>query len=514
MNAAECLFRTAVAAGLDVCFANPGTSELPLVAAIDSAPGMRAELCLFEGVCTGAADGYARMAGKPALTLLHTGPGFANGFANLHNARRANTPIVNLVGDQPTWHLQYDPPLTSDIEAIARPNSTWVHTSRSASEVPGDLARAVAASLKPPGGVATLIVPLDCMWADGGEPAPPPVPGKPTAVAGNTIAAIAETLRNSRSAALMLGGPALHADGLRAAARIAQATGCRLLCKTSIARIERGPGLAQVERLPYFPDAAMAALAELSDLVLAGSGEPVTFFGYEDYPSRSAPEDCRRHALATGGEDIAGALEAVADALGAPRQATLADAPPPGPPPTGALTPKSMAAAIAYVQPEGAIIVDEGVSSGRPAFDAAAGAPAHTFMSITGGSIGFGIPCATGVGVACPDRPVITLEADGSGMYTVQGLWTQARGGLDVTTVIFSNRGYRIIEMERHRAGLPEFGPQGKALTDLTGPALDWPAIAKGHGVPGVRVDDVEGFTRELKRALAEPGPHLIEALM
>jgi len=514
MNAAECLFRTAVGAGLEVCFANPGTSELPLVAAIDSAPGLRAELCLFEGVCTGAADGYARMAGKPALTLLHTGPGLANGFANLHNAKRANTPIVNLVGDQPTWHLPLDPPLASDIEGISRPNSVWVHSSRSGREVAGDMARAVAASLEPPGGIATLVVPLDCMWEDGTGPAAAVDPGRPAAVAGNTIAAVAEGLRTARSAALMLGGAALLEDGLRAAARIAAVTGCRLMCKTSIARIERGPGLPAVERMPYFPDAAMAAMAELSDLVLAGSAEPITFFGYEDYPSRSAPEDCRRHTLAQGGEDIIGALEAVADALDAPRTAPVTDAPPPAPPVHGPLTPNSMAAAIAHVQPEGAIVVDEGVSSGRPAFDFAAGSPSHTFMSITGGSIGFGIPCATGVAVACPDRPVINLEADGSAMYTVQALWTQARGGLDVTTIIFSNRSYRIIDMERHRAGLPEFGPQGKALTDLTGPALDWPSLARGHGVPAASVEDIEGFTRELHRALAEPGPHLIEAVM
>ena len=514
MNAAECLFRTAVAAGVEVCFANPGTSEMPLVAAIDATPGIRAELCLFEGVCTGAADGYARMTDRPAMTLLHTGPGLANGFANLHNARRADTPIINIIGDQPTWHLPFDPPLASDIEAIARPNSGWVHTSQPGGFVADDFIRAVEASLTPPGQIASLIVPLDCMWEDAAGPVPalPTLPS-PAAVDDHIVAAIAEVLRNSPAAILMLGGLALREEGLSAAARIRAATGCRLMSRTAVRRLERGAGLPAIERMPYFPDAAKAVLEGLADLIEVGAKEPVTFFGYQGFASQSAPAECRRHVLARPEDDIVAALEAVADFLGAPKRIELSP-PPPLSPANGVITPKSLGAAIAFVQPEGAIVVDEGVSTGRQVFDAAQGAKRHTYICITGGSIGFGIPCATGAAIACPDRPVINLQADGSGLYTVQGLWTQARGGLDVTTVVCANRCYNILELERSRGGFAEFGPTGQSLIDLNNPAVDWVSLSQGFGVPAVSVEDTDTLMRELERAIAEPGPHLIEALM
>jgi len=161
MNGAELLIKAAVEADIEYCFANPGTTEMPLVAAMESEPRFRPVLTMFEGVCTGAADGYGRVAGRPAMTLTHLGPGFANGIANLHNARRANTPIVNVVGDHASWHVNYDPPLASDIHSLANPVSKWVRTSRTAESVAADFVYAVNAAWQPSGAISTLVLPMD-----------------------------------------------------------------------------------------------------------------------------------------------------------------------------------------------------------------------------------------------------------------------------------------------------------------------------------------------------------------
>ncbi|MGC1339495.1 MAG: acetolactate synthase large subunit, partial [Candidatus Binataceae bacterium] len=350
MNGAESLIRTAVAAGVGVCFANPGTTEMPLVAALDSAPGMRAVLALFEGVCTGAADGYARMSGKPAMTLLHLGPGLANGLANLHNARRANTPLVNVVGDHATWHAFADAPLASDIVSLASPMSGWVRSSKSALALAGDMADAIAASLKPPGQVATLIVPSDCQWDPAESAATPRVPVQRAAVAGQTIERIAEFLRRRRPLTLLLGGAALSEKGLRAAARVGAASGCKLMVETFAARIERGAGIPSPERLPYFPEQAIKALTGNEFVVLAGTKDPVAFFGYQGIPSRLVPEGCALETLARPEEDIAGALDDLARALGAPAEAPVPAAKRPAVP-SGKLDPASVGAALAALQP-------------------------------------------------------------------------------------------------------------------------------------------------------------------
>jgi acetolactate synthase-1/2/3 large subunit len=513
MNGAESLVRTAREAGLEVCFANPGTTELPLVAALDREPGIRAVLGLFEGVCTGAADGYARMADRPALTLLHLGPGFANGIANLHNARRARVPVVNLIGDHASWHLPHDAPLTSDIVSLASPVSAWVRSSRSSKELAGDLAEAVAAARRPPGQVATLIAPADCQWDAADGPARPAARAAFPRPDAARVEAIARRLRESRSGALLLGLGALREAGLRAAARVAAATGAALLCEVFPTRIERGAGLPRVEKLPYFPEQAQQRLAGCDSLVLAGAREPVSFFGYPGVASRIAPDGAAT-SLASPDEDAAAALEALADALGAPARAPSAAGPALPPAPTGALTPAALGAALARLQPENAIVVDEGATSGLPYFAAAEAAPPHSYLALTGGAIGQGLPCATGAAIACPDRKVISLQADGSGFYTLQALWTQAREQLDVVTLICANRAYRILQVELGRAGNAEPGPQARSLTDLSNPTPDWTALAKGFGVPATRAQTAEELTRQLAAALATPGPALIEVIL
>ncbi len=513
MTGAESLVRTALDGGVEVCFANPGTTEMPLVTALDSVPGMRAVLGLFEGVCTGAADGYARMRGKPAITLLHLGPGLANGLANLHNARRAHTPVVNVVGDHATWHLAADAPLTSDIAGLAAPMSRWVKANTSVATLGADAAEAIRQSLEPPGGVVTLTVPADCQWGEGGSVARVGSPLPRRSATGATIEHVAAVLRRKQPAVILLGGQGLTRRSLAAAARIAAASGCRLLSETFSARIERGAGIPAVTGLPYFPEQAHEALAGVQTLILGGAKDPVSFFGYPGVPSRLAPADSTLEILAKVEEDVTSALEALAEALGAATQAAIA---PPEAPlvPTGPLTLATLGGAIAALQPEGAIVVDEAATSGGPYGSLAAAAKPHSCLMLTGGAIGQGLPTAVGAAIACPDRRVIAFQADGSGMYTVQALWTMARESLDVTTVLCSNRAYRILQIEAARAGNVEPGPKLRGLTALEPPVLDWTALARGFGVPAVKVETADDLVKHLGRALSERGPSLIEAVL
>ncbi len=514
MNGAESLIRTAAAAGVEVCFANPGTTEMQLVVALDAVSGMRGVLGLFEGVCTGAADGYGRMSDKPALTLLHLGPGFANGIANLHNARRARSPVVNLIGDHATWHVHADPPLASDIESLARPVSSWIRMAKSAGDLALDGAEAVAAASRPPGAVATLIVPSDVAWGEAAGAVSAIAPESPPAVDGARIEAVARALQSGQPTILLLGAHGLRERALRAAARVAGGVQTRLFCETFPARMERGAGLPALERLPYFPEQVTALLGSVAHLILVGVCEPVAFFGYPESPSRLTPEPCQVHTLAQPEEDVALALELLADRLGAPEEAArLAELERPQAP-QGELSPATLGAAIAAVQPEGLIVMDEAATSGLPHFLAARGCPPHTYLSLTGGAIGQGLPCATGAAIACPGRPVLAFQADGSGMYTLQALWTQAREGLDVTTLICANREYRILRIELSRAGISEPGPQALALTDLPKPDIDWVGLGGALGVPAERVESADALVRSLRRALSDPGPHLIEALL
>ena len=514
MNGAESLMHTARAARIDVCFANPGTTEMPLVAALDVVPGIRPVLGLFEGVCTGAADGYGRMTGRPALTLLHLGPGLANGLANLHNARRAHTPLVNLVGDHTTWHRGADSPLESDIDALARSVSGWVRTSRDASSLAADLSEAVAAAIHPPGQVATLVVPADHQSQPAGGPALAPKSVAPASPRADRIDAVLQTLRRGPQSALLLGGPGCRGRALESAARIAASTGCRLFVETFPARAERGAGTPRLERLPYFPEQVAKAYDGVARVILAGTQDPVAMFGWAGAASALLPSDVERVVLAGADEDVSSALAAVADALGAPRKpSTLASYEPP-PSPSGRLDARALAAAVAHVLPHQAIVVDEGATSSLPLYDALASAATHAWLTLTGGAIGQGLPCATGAAIACPDRKVLAFQADGSGLYTLQALWTHARESLDITTVICANRAYRILQVEMLRAGSDAGGRAARALTELAGPELDWVRLASGMGVPAVRVEDADSLVQALRLALTEPGPHLVEAIL
>jgi acetolactate synthase I/II/III large subunit len=511
MNGAESLIRTATANGLEVCFSNPGTTEMHLVAALDSVPGMRGVLALFEGVVTGAADGYGRMAGKPALTLLHLGPGFANGIANLHNARRAQTPILNLIGHHATWQRNYDPPLNSDVETLAAPVSDWQRTCAAAGHLSRDLADALAACRRHPGRIATLVVPADAQWDEAPERVERAAPGEAANVSAEAVERVAAALREEGPSVLLLGAHALREAGQRAAARIAAATGARLVAETFPARLERGPHLPALERLPYFPEQATAFLQDARRLVLAGAREPVAFFGYAGGPSRLAPEGVEVEVLAGREENAEQALLALADALDAPAAPGTRSLEP-APAPSGALDPAGVAQAVVAALPERAIVVDEGVTAAGAFYPIARNAPAHTYLTLTGGAIGYGMPCAIGAAIACPDRKVIVLEGDGSGLYTNQALWTQAREGLDIVNVVFANNLYRILQIELHRSGVSRPGPQALALTELARPAVDWHALGKAFGVPTHPARTAEELHAAIAAALAAGGPQLVVA--
>ncbi len=513
-NGAQALIRTLVNSGVTTCFTNPGTSEMHFVAALDSVPEMRAVLALFEGVATGAADGYARMSDAPGATLLHLGPGLGNGLANLHNARRARVPIVNIVGDHATYHTQYDAPLQSDIETVARNVSAWVRTSTSTAELARDAVDAVTAALGPPGQVATLILPADVSWTDGAEPAGPPAPVAPKAVAPDAVVAIARALNGGGRTGVLLGGRALRERGLLAAGRIAAKTGSKLLAEVFPTRLQRGAGLPAVERIAYVPELAMVQLGGLKHLVLVDTKAPVSFFAYPGKKSYLVPDGCELHELAAPAEDVVGSLEALADALGATSASPALQQPSRPARPAGALTAGKVCEAVGALLPEGAIVSDEAVTSGMTLPVTTAGAPRHDWLTLTGGAIGQGLPVAVGAAVACPDRPVFALQADGSSLYTIQSLWTMAREQLNVTVIIFNNRSYGILNVELARVGARNAGPKANAQLDLSRPDLDFVEIGTGFGVPSLRVDTAEALIGALERAVVEPGPRLIEVVI
>jgi len=513
INGAQSLIRTLADAGVEVCFANPGTSEMHFVAALDTVPQVRAVLGLFEGAVTGAADGYARIAGRPAATLLHLGPGLGNGLANLHNARRARTPIVNVVGDHATYHKQYDAPLDSDIDTVVRSLEGWSRRSERTEDVGADAAAAVAASLEEGGRIATLVLPADVSWSDGGVVATPVAPRPPQQVDAATVKDVAGVVTGGEPVALVIGGAACREAGLLAASRVAAATGVRVFAETFPARLERGAGLPSVDRLAYFAEQVTAQLDGVRHVVLAGARRPASFFAYPGKPSDLVPEGAQVHVLADHTHDVTAALAELAD-LVAPDTAPVLQEPARPQLPTGPLTVTSLAEVLGALLPERAILVDEANTSGVAVPAATAGAPRHDVLTLTGGAIGYGIPVATGAAVAAPDRPVIGLQSDGSAMYTISALWTQAREQLDVTTVLLDNRAYAILQVELQRVGAEGSGPRARDLLDLSRPDLDFVRIAEGLGVPATRATTAEELADQLRHALAEPGPHLIDAVL
>ncbi|OPX97495.1 MAG: putative acetolactate synthase large subunit IlvX [Syntrophorhabdus sp. PtaB.Bin047] len=516
MNGAELALKTAVLNGIDICFANAGTTEIPLVAALDGQAGIKTVLGLFEGVCTGAADGFGRVLDRPAMALLHLGPGFANGIACLHNARRAKAPVVAVIGEHASWHRDADPPLCMDIAAMAGAVSGWKRTCRSARGLSRDMAAVIAASSR--GQVASLIIPNDHQWADCGDTSPVMTSPAFEPVDHEVVDRAAKALRAGRRGAMVLGGRALREKGLVTAARIRAATGCDLLANSFPGYMDRGGSLPVVTRIPYFPEPALELMARYDTVVLAGAWDPVTFFGYEGIPSGVITAGTVKIAIDGPGQDVNEALEALAGSVGRARRRTPAKedgiAPGTSSLPAGPLTPETVCAAIAALQPGEGIVVDEGLTTTFPYYPLSHGRAPHGFMTIAGGAIGYGMPCAVGAALAAPDRPVINIQADGSAMYTVQALWTMAREGLNVTTLLCNNGGYRIIAMELERAGLVDLGEASRALVDIDGPPIDWVHLSRGLGVPATRVEDARALAREMRKAMKEPGPHLIEMMI
>ncbi|HUE21973.1 MAG TPA: acetolactate synthase large subunit [Bryobacteraceae bacterium] len=519
MNGAECLLRTLLANDVDLCLMNPGTSEMQFVSALDRVPRMRGVLGLFEGVCSGAADGYARMTGKPAATLLHLGPGLANALANLHNARKARSPVVNIVGEHSTQHRGFDAPLTADIEAFARPVSDWVLTLERAAAMGESASAAVAAALGPPGKVATLIVPADFSWSEAGEPgcrAPRPFWPLPATA---QVRAAACALRSGQAVGLLLGGSALQTRGLHAADDVRAITGARVFADRNAARMTRGRNIPAVERIPYFPEQAQELLAGFERLILVEARPPVSFFAYPGMRSALAPAGCAFDVLASQDQDGVAALEWLAAEVGARRRISPTSGPllepsrpvlPKGEP----LTAAAIARTVGALAPVGAILSDESVSCSGQIWPHLAAAAMYDHLPVTGGAIGQGLPVALGAALACAGRKVVALEADGSGMYTPQSLWTMSRERLDVTIVILANRRYRILDIEMRRTGAGAVGPRADQMIDLSHPEPDWIRLAEGFGVQATRAATADEFIREFGAAMREPGPRLIEAVL
>jgi acetolactate synthase I/II/III large subunit len=508
------LIQTLVDSGVDVCFMNPGTSEMYFVHELDAVPQMRGVLCLFEGAATGAADGYARMTGRPAAVLLHLGPGLGNGLANLHNARRAHTPIVAIVGNHATYHERYDAPLQSDIEGVARNVSGWFRATAFARDVGRDAAAAVAASRQPPGQVATLVLPADVSWSEGAAPSRPRALPPSQPVDDKAIEHVASVLATRESTLLLLGGEATREAGLRAASRVCVATGAQMLGEVFPARQIRGAGVPVLERLAYLVESAQKQLQGFRHIVLVGARSPVSFFAYPNQPSDLVPDGATVHTLADETDDVTATLQVLADRVALDTEPEVAELAPPTAP-TGELNILSLATAIAATLPENAIVVDEAQTSSGPLPSATETARRHDWITETGGAIGQGLPTALGAALGAPDQQVLCVQADGSSLYTHQALWTMAREGANVTTLLINNGAYAILRLELVRVGagpVGEAGPAARRMLDLTDPSIDHAAIAKGFGVDAVRVSTADELVSALRRAYAEPGPHLIEA--
>ncbi|MFK8048440.1 MAG: acetolactate synthase large subunit [Halioglobus sp.] len=515
MNGAESLLTTLINNDIDVCFTNPGTSEMHFVAALDEVDGMRCVLCLFEGVLSGAADGYARMAGKPASTLLHLGPGLGNALANLHNAKKGHVPVVNIVGDHATYHLQYDAPLTADIEGVARPMSHWVHTSTAPDQIAKDTAEAIRQAGI--GRIATLMLPADVSWGDNAQGAEGPVTiPTPAPVSASRFDDAVARIESATNCMIMVGGRNISAEQGLLLGKLSKACGVRICTDVFPTRIARGAGRAVIERLPYLAELAIDHIKDIDCLILIGASAPVSFFAYPNVPSTIAPEHCEHVMLAEPNDDIdqllvdlvqyfeATDVEPEVRALELPQLCT------------GALDVNAAAQALAHFIPEDAIIVDESATSGMPLFPKTSNARPHDWLNLTGGSIGWGLPGSVGAAIACPDRKVICLEGDGSAMYTIQSLWTMARENLDILVIIYNNRKYSILELEFSRTGarggVP--GPKAASTLDIGSPDLDFVNIASGMGVSASRATTAEEFNTQLEAALGSHGPHLIDAIV
>jgi acetolactate synthase-1/2/3 large subunit len=518
-NGAKATIKTLSNAGIDTCFTNPGTSEMHFVAALDSSD-MRAVLCLFEGVATGAADGYARIANKPAATLLHLGCGLGNGLANLHNARKARVPMVNIIGDHAIYHKQYDAPLESDIVTVARNVSSWIRTCPTTEQVGADAAEAIEVAQKAPQQISTLILPADVSWGEGGVAVEADLTPVTETASEALVSQLSDILlTRGKKTAILLGRRVLLEEGLIAASKIAEKTGAKLFTEVFPTRLERGAGLPNVERIAYLAEMASVQLSGYEHLIIIDSTEPVSFFAYPGKKSYLVPKKCTVHHLVNPDQDAVGSLHALVEAVAA------TDAEPKLQPadrpklPSGKLNASKVCEAVGALMPENAIISDEALTSGLKLPICTAGAPRHDVLTLTGGAIGQGLPVAIGAAIAGKDaegqdRSVIALVGDGSAMYTIQSLWTMMNENLDVTVIVLNNRSYAILNIELERVGAEGAGPKAKSQLDLSKTEIDFVAMAKGMGMPAETATTAEEFNDALGRAIREPGPHLIDAIV
>ena len=514
MTGAESIVQTLLDGGVDVCFANPGTSEMHFVSALDRIGAMRCVLGLFEGVVTGSADGYGRMTGKPAATLLHLGPGFSNGAANLHNARRARTPIVNIVGEHATGHLKYDSPLTTRLSDVAGPFSDWILRAQSSQSAAKDAAEAIRAARTGNGQVASLLLSADAAWGPCDGPERVRAPDATARIGSKAMDEAIRMLSSGEPTGLILGGQTLGAASLECAGRIAAATGARIMAYNLVPRLERGAGRVVLETIPYPVDMALAFLKGFKNLIVAASEAPVAFFAYPGKPSVLTPADCRIHTLARPDEDAATAICELADVLAkniAPAHVACFQKSEPA---RGAISSAAMGQSIAAMLLDNAIVVDESITAGKDFGAATRHARPHDLLKNMGGSIGFGMPAATGAAIACPDRKVLCLQADGSGMFTLQALWTHGRENLDILTIIFSNRTYAILHGEFVNVGAGKPGPRAERMMNIGSPDLDWCSLSRGMGVEASRATDMDMFNAQFASAMAQRGPRLIEVIL
>lgn len=510
MNGSECLVGTLINHGVDLLFTNPGTSEVGLLAEIGTSEQIRAVPVLFEGIAAGAADGYFRMTGCPAATMLHVGPGLANAWSALHNAAKARSGVVNIVGQLSEAHLEYESPLKSDLLALATSVSDVVRYPLSSARVGIDAHAAADAAKR--GKVATLVMANDVGWSDGAELATPPG-AQNTDAHGALDPAAMTALKQGPRTLFLLGGLALDVGAQRDAAAIASATGCSVMIEWANARCERGGDLPSWARIPYPVDEAVRTLAAYDTIVLCGAAEPIAFFNYRNSPSRLAAPSARVIDLHAEGADVR-------LALGAARRALASDPARPCHPPASRYTygaPKSpdpVSAAIAAALPEDAIIVNEAITSASDLFAASAAAPRHTWLDNLGGSIGFALPAAIGAAIGAPGRRVIALCGDGSTMYSLQGLWTMARENLDITVLVFANRAYKILINELVQASDAHLNDRTFSLLQLDNPAIGWAKLSGSLGVDATRVHSFDQLKAALTLALDTQGPRLIEVVI
>jgi acetolactate synthase-1/2/3 large subunit len=516
LTGADALVHTLIGSGVTTCFANPGTSEMHFVAALDRIPGIKCVLGLHENVVTGMADGYFRVTGKPAATLLHCGPGLANGIANLHNARRAGAGIVNIVGDHAIAHVPFDSPLTADVMALAGSCSDWIAASASPRAIGPDAARAVQAAGAGYGNVATLVLPADVSWSEGACIGAPLDKVAPTLPDPHQIERAVAAIRSGGRVVIVLGAPALVEDAQPLLAGL-QAAGVDLMVSPLAGRQPIGRGRLPLRPVPYSVPAAVAALAPYDHVVLINCPPPTAFFLYPGQPSRVTRPDAQIIGLARAAQDGLAALRALTANLDIGPGEIPAELPAPACR-QGPVTPETLAALVCELMPEDAIIANESLTQG-------AQFPTHfprmapcDLIPMVGGAIGGGLPMATGAAIGAREigqgaRRVVSLQADGSAAYTLQSLWTQAREGLPCTTLLLNNRKYAILIDEYAKVGANP-GPTAYDMLSLDRPEIDWAGIARSFGVTAFAVHDLDELREAFSTALRHDGPCLLDIHM